>query len=113
MLSAPARARPVPATGCGKGVGAAWVGCGGAGDTARAAVLAGPADLLLDGLHLHHTGEDLLLWPKLLDRCPPDAALVRRMEEQHERVEDHTRQLRGALDRWRVGSRGRGPALRL
>ena len=76
-----------------------------AGDTARVAVVAKHAQLLLDGLHLHHTSEDLLLWPKLLDRCPPDAALVHRMEEQHERVETHTEHLRAALGRWRVEGR--------
>ena len=76
-----------------------------AGDTARAAVVTKHAQLLLDGLHLHHTSEDLLLWPKLLDRCPPDAALVGRMEEQHERVEHHTERLRSALGRWQVEAR--------
>ena len=76
-----------------------------AGDTARAAVVTKHARLLLDGLHLHHTSEDLLLWPKLLDRCPPDAALVQRMEEQHERVEHHTERLRAALARWEVEAR--------
>ena len=39
-----------------------------AGDTRRAAVVARHARLVLQGLHLHHTGEDELLWPKLLER---------------------------------------------
>ena len=56
------------------------------GDTARAAVLAGWSRMVLTGLHGHHTSEDLLLWPKLLERCEPDAELVHRMEEQHSRV---------------------------
>src|SRR5689334_20924962 len=43
-----------------------------AGDTTRAAVVAGHARLVLQGLHLHHTGEDELLWPKLLQRDAPD-----------------------------------------
>ncbi len=70
------------------------------GDTDRAAVLARHVRLALDGLHLHHTSEDELLWPKLLDRCPPDTALVLRMEEQHHQVEHHIERLRGSLDRW-------------
>ena len=41
------------------------------GDIGRAAVVAGHARLVLGGLDLHHTGEDALLWPKLLDRDPP------------------------------------------
>ena len=76
-----------------------------AGDTARAAVVAKHARLLLQGLHLHHTSEDLLLWPKLLERCTPDAALVHRMEQQHERVEHHTERLHAALSRWEAEAR--------
>jgi hypothetical protein len=75
------------------------------GDTARAAVVAKHARLVLRGLHLHHTSEDLLLWPKLLDRCPPDAALVQRMEAQHERVEHHIDHLQAALGRWEAEAR--------
>ena len=44
-----------------------------AGDTRRAAVVARHARLVLQGLHLHHTGEDELLWPKLLERSTPEA----------------------------------------
>jgi hemerythrin-like domain-containing protein len=75
------------------------------GDTARAAVLANHGRLILDGLHGHHTGEDELLWPKLLERCAPDAELVHRMEEQHERVHDALEQLHPALDRWEAEAR--------
>src|SRR5918994_6330118 len=75
------------------------------GDTARAAVLARHARMCLQGLHLHHTGEDELLWPLLLERCPPDAELVHRMEAQHEQVERLTGLLGPALDRWEVEAR--------
>jgi hemerythrin-like domain-containing protein len=75
------------------------------GDTARAAVLARHARMCLQGLHLHHTGEDELLWPLLLERCPPDADLVHRMEAQHEQVEHLTGLLGPALDRWEVEAR--------
>jgi hypothetical protein len=70
------------------------------GDTARATVLARHARMCLQGLHLHHTGEDELLWPKLLERCTPDAELIHRMEAQHERVHDALEDLGPALDRW-------------
>ncbi|MFW3168623.1 hemerythrin domain-containing protein [Geodermatophilus sp. CPCC 206100] len=75
------------------------------GDTARAAVLAGHARLVLTGLHLHHSGEDELLWPRLLERAAPDAALVHRMEVQHERVHDALERLHPALDRWEAEAR--------
>ncbi len=76
-----------------------------AGDTARAAVLTAHLRLCLDGLHLHHTGEDAVLWPKLLERTAPDADLVHRMEAQHEQVHGCLDRLRAALDRWEAEAR--------
>ncbi len=77
----------------------------GPGDTARAAVLAAHTRLVLEFLHLHHTGEDELLWPKLLDRCPPDAELVERMEAQHAAVASGIERLGPALERWEAEAR--------
>src|SRR5947207_7293442 len=57
-----------------------------AGDRDRATVVAGHAADKTSTLHHHHTGEDLLLWPKLLARARPRAELVQRMQAQHERV---------------------------
>ena len=75
------------------------------GDTARAAVLAAHARLVLGGLHMHHTSEDELLWPKLLERAAPDAELIHRMEEQHERVHGALEKLQPAIDRWEAEAR--------
>ncbi|HEY5788846.1 MAG TPA: hemerythrin domain-containing protein [Microlunatus sp.] len=75
------------------------------GDVARAAVIGAHIRLALTGLHLHHTGEDELLWPKLLERAAPSADLVHRMEEQHHRVEDVMGRLPDALDRWETEAR--------
>ncbi len=75
------------------------------GDTARAAVLAEHARMVLTGLHLHHTGEDVLLWPKLLDRAAPHAELVRRMEEQHARIHDAIEGIGPPLTRWEAEAR--------
>jgi hemerythrin-like domain-containing protein len=71
-----------------------------AGDTARASVVADHARLVLLGLHLHHTGEDELLWPKLLERDAPDTELVLRMEAQHHVVEELVERLVPAITRW-------------
>ena len=71
-----------------------------AGDTTRATVVADHARLCLQGLHLHHTGEDELLWPKLLQRDAPDAELIYRMEAQHHTVEELVERLGPAIDRW-------------
>ena len=70
------------------------------GDTRRAAVVAGHARLILAGLDMHHTGEDALLWPKLLERDAPDSELIHRMEAQHHRVEELIAALNVALSRW-------------
>jgi iron-sulfur cluster repair protein YtfE (RIC family) len=75
------------------------------GDTARAAVLAGHARKVLTGLHMHHSGEDVLLWPKLLERCEPGAELIHRMEAQHERVHEALERIGPALDRWEAEAR--------
>jgi hemerythrin-like domain-containing protein len=56
------------------------------GDTERAAVVVEFLRELATGLHHHHTTEDELMWPLLLERCTADAALILRMEEQHERI---------------------------
>lgn len=67
------------------------------GDTRRAAVVAGHLGLVEDVLHHHHTSEDELLWPKLLDRVPEELApVVQLMETQHEQV-DHLLERIGEL----------------
>jgi iron-sulfur cluster repair protein YtfE (RIC family) len=75
------------------------------GDTARAAVLADHGRRILTGLHYHHSGEDELLWPKLLERCRPDEALIHRMEGQHSQVKACTERLQESLSRWEAEAR--------
>jgi iron-sulfur cluster repair protein YtfE (RIC family) len=57
-------------------------------DTARAGVLADAYVELATGLHHHHTNEDELLWPTLLERVEVERGFVLRAEEQHERVHE-------------------------
>ena len=59
------------------------------GDRLRAGVVATHLDLLDRFLHHHHTIEDDMLWPKLLERVPAEIApVVELMEAQHETVAD-------------------------
>jgi hemerythrin-like domain-containing protein len=59
-----------------------------AGDVQRAGVVSAHLQLVEDVLHHHHTSEDDLLWPKLLDRVADEIApVVRLMEAQHEQVD--------------------------
>jgi hypothetical protein len=57
------------------------------GDTERAAFYADYMTELLWLLHSHHSGEDELLYPLLVERVPDEAALLTRMDEQHASVE--------------------------
>ncbi|PSR70302.1 cation-binding protein [Nocardia sp. MDA0666] len=69
-----------------------------AGEVERARQLAAFLDELCTGLHEHHTGEDELMWPLLLERAPMHAGAILRMEEQHERIAELVRRARRAAD---------------
>ena len=49
--------------------------------------------LVIAGLHMHHTGEDELLWPLLLERAAPSADLIHTMQAQHAKVDDFSDRL--------------------
>ena len=72
-----------------------------ADDATRVAAVADHLRFLLDGLHMHHTTEDDLIWPKLLDRAGLDAPLVERMEEQHQQIDASVAEVRAAVSAWR------------
>jgi hemerythrin-like domain-containing protein len=57
-----------------------------ADDLERAKVVADHAADLLRFVHIHHSGEDALLWPVLLERVEVESELIQRMEHQHEHV---------------------------
>jgi hemerythrin-like domain-containing protein len=72
------------------------------GDRERASRVADHLQLMLDMLHHHHTGEDRLLWPKLLQRVPAELApIVELMESQHEGIHAEMDGATGAVARWR------------
>lgn len=74
-----------------------------AGHVKRAGAIAEHLDFLLMGLHNHHSTEDEVLWPKLLERARPQAELVNRMEQQHEAVAAHIEHATKLLVEWRDG----------
>lgn len=71
-----------------------------AADLKRVRSVAGHLGFLLDALHMHHTTEDDLIWPKLLDRAGLDAPLVERMEEQHQQINVSVAEVRAAMSVW-------------
>jgi hemerythrin-like domain-containing protein len=72
-----------------------------AADATRVGAVADHLEFLLHGLHMHHTTEDDLIWPKLLDRAGLDAPLVERMEEQHQQIDTSVAEVRTAMAVWR------------
>jgi hypothetical protein len=77
----------------------------GPGETGRAAVVADHLTLVDDLLHKHHTIEDDLLWPLLLERVPEDLApIVHLMESQHARVESLLGEIVPLLGTWRASA---------
>jgi hemerythrin-like domain-containing protein len=73
------------------------------GDRERSAVVADHLMFLVDGLHHHHSAEDELLWPLLLERVGDlDGELVHRMESQHETVAAQLERAGELLSGWRA-----------
>ena len=71
------------------------------GDGKRARVVADHLDLVARTLHEHHTAEDELLWPKLLERVPSELApIVRLMESQHGQVDALLGEIGEIRPRW-------------
>jgi hypothetical protein len=57
------------------------------GDRERAEIVADHIALIGLVLHIHHSGEDMAIWPRLLERSPEEIApLVHGMEKHHEHI---------------------------
>lgn len=52
---------------------------------------------LCQGLHNHHTGEDLGIFPLVADRHPALAPVLDRLRQEHERIAELLEELRGVL----------------
>lgn len=76
-----------------------------AGDVRRAAVVARHVETILAVLEGHHTSEDELLWPRLLERVPDELApVVHLMESQHSQIHDRLEETLSLLPSWRAGA---------
>ena len=72
------------------------------GDRLRAGVVSVHLDLVDRFLHHHHTIEDSMVWPKLLDRVPTEIMpIVELMETQHETVADVLERTTALRMEWR------------
>lgn len=70
------------------------------GDAERAAVVGRHVLLMTDLLHSHHSGEDAVVWPILLERAPESAALVGELEGQHEALHAAVDNARSEAQAW-------------
>jgi hypothetical protein len=64
--------------------------------------VAGHLLMVVEGLHHHHSGEDDLLWPALLERVTLETELVHRMESQHKQLHVHIDRITELLPGWRA-----------
>jgi hemerythrin-like domain-containing protein len=56
---------------------------GAVGNDARVDAVASFYDNVLEFLHVHHQGEDELIYPRLEQRCTPDDEMLERIDAQH------------------------------
>jgi hemerythrin-like domain-containing protein len=72
------------------------------GDRLRAGIVSVHLDLVDRFLHHHHSIEDSMVWPKLLDRVPAEIMpIVELMETQHEIVADVLKRTTALRMEWR------------
>jgi hemerythrin-like domain-containing protein len=75
-------------------------------DGARRALISNYYENVLSFLHVHHDGEEILVFPRLRERDAPDAALVDAAARQHEDVLAQMGAAAEALAAWGGGDTG-------
>jgi hemerythrin-like domain-containing protein len=76
------------------------------GDPARARRVAAHAREMLEFLHVHHSGEDELLWPVLRPRVELAQDLIDRMEREHAVVAHAVAAVEADLPGWETSADG-------
>ncbi len=66
----------------------------------RRALIANYFENIICFLEVHHDGEEQLVFPLLGERCPVEAPLLERMQQQHEAVVDLMGRARDSLQAW-------------
>lgn len=72
-------------------------------DAARVEVIGSFYENVIEFLHVHHTGEDELVYPLLEERCPERRAELERIDDQHKLLHEPMDAARAALAMWRSG----------
>jgi hemerythrin-like domain-containing protein len=72
------------------------------GDTALVANVSDHVGWMVKFLHSHHEGEDMLVWPRLVERCPTETEpLIFTMEVQHHALAEALDDLKAKTLDWR------------
>ncbi|MBV9095053.1 MAG: hemerythrin domain-containing protein [Streptosporangiaceae bacterium] len=69
--------------------------------TARVTFLADHIDFGIAALHIHHEGEDELLYPKLVERAPEQAPMTEQVEQEHQLIQEALDAASAACAAWR------------
>jgi hemerythrin-like domain-containing protein len=69
---------------------------------ARVAFLADHVDFVISALHIHHEGEDELLYPKLIERAPEQAPMTEEVEHEHKLIGTALETASAACAVWRA-----------
>jgi len=78
----------------------------------RVTFLADHIDMCLTALHIHHEGEDELLYPKLIERVPDQAPMTEQVDHEHQTIKTALDETSAACATWRQQpSAGTGQAL--
>ena len=67
----------------------------------RVTFLADHIDFAIAMLHNHHEGEDELLYPKLIERVPEQAAMTEQVDHEHQLIKTALDQASAACAAWR------------
>ncbi len=63
---------------------------------------------VLEFLHVHHAGEDELIYPILEERCADDLAMLERVDAQHRLLDEPMDKARIAITSWRAAPSAEG-----
>ena len=71
-------------------------------DPDRVEVIASFYDNVLEFLHVHHAGEDELIYPVLEERCAHEKALLERIDDQHRLLDEPMAEASALIASWRA-----------
>jgi hemerythrin-like domain-containing protein len=67
----------------------------------RTEFLADHVDFAAAMLHIHHEGEDQLLYPKLMERLPDKASATEQIKDEHQEIQTQVEAVSEATKMWR------------